>query len=112
MTCATSKLGDHCLAVRASPGQRLSTVVGLAHVSSPVQVGAIHKSWQILATCHAPLYRHDSASGSWGTARDPSAVACHDEGMEPVNLGAMRARFAEHWSPKKLPRSTTTTPGS
>jgi mannose-6-phosphate isomerase-like protein (cupin superfamily) len=30
------------------------------------------------------------------------AVACHDEDMDAVNLDAMLARFAEHWSPKKI----------
>ena len=29
-------------------------------------------------------------------------LACHDEDMEAVNLDAMLARFAEHWSPKKI----------
>ena len=28
--------------------------------------------------------------------------ACHDGDMEAVNLDAMLARFAEHWSPKKI----------
>ena len=30
------------------------------------------------------------------------SVACHDGDMEAVNLDAMLARFAEHWSPKKI----------
>src|SRR5262252_764239 len=32
----------------------------------------------------------------------PGSVACHDGDMEAVNLDAMLARFAEHWSPKKI----------
>jgi len=36
------------------------------------------------------------------TAQRPSSVACNDEHMEAVNLDAMLARFAEHWSPKKI----------
>jgi mannose-6-phosphate isomerase-like protein (cupin superfamily) len=28
--------------------------------------------------------------------------AWKDDDMEPVNLGAMLARFTEHWSPKKI----------
>ncbi len=32
----------------------------------------------------------------------PGSVACHDGGMEAVSLDAMLARFAEHWSPKKI----------
>ena len=32
--------------------------------------------------------------------------------MEAVNLDAMLARFAEHWSPRRSPRSTTATSGS
>ena len=29
-------------------------------------------------------------------------MTCHDEDMEAVNLDAVLARFAEHWSPKKI----------
>jgi mannose-6-phosphate isomerase-like protein (cupin superfamily) len=32
----------------------------------------------------------------------PRPGACHDEDMEAVNLDALLARFAEHWSPKKI----------
>lgn len=32
----------------------------------------------------------------------PGSVACHDKKMEAVNLDVMLARFAEHWSPKKI----------
>ena len=32
----------------------------------------------------------------------PGSVACHDGNMEAVNLDVMLARFAEHWSPKKI----------
>ena len=34
----------------------------------------------------------------------PRSVACHDGNMESVNLDVMLARFAEHWSPKKIAR--------
>ena len=34
----------------------------------------------------------------------PGSVACHDGNMEAVNLDVMLARFAEHWSPKKIAR--------
>lgn len=30
------------------------------------------------------------------------SVACHDGDMKAVNLDALLARFAEHWSPKKI----------
>src|SRR4029453_4034407 len=46
--------------------------------------------------------RHDSASDRGDGPAIPSSVACHDEQMEAVNLDAMLARFAEHWSPKKI----------
>ena len=32
----------------------------------------------------------------------PGSVACHDRNMKAVNLDVMLARFAEHWSPKKI----------
>ena len=31
-----------------------------------------------------------------------TAVACHDGNMEAVNVDEMLARFADHWSPKKI----------
>jgi mannose-6-phosphate isomerase-like protein (cupin superfamily) len=32
----------------------------------------------------------------------PGSAACHDGTMDAVNLDVMLARFAEHWSPKKI----------
>ena len=45
---------------------------------------------------------HDSESDSASSPGMPSSVACHDRNMEAVNLDVMLARFAEHWSPKKI----------
>jgi len=41
----------------------------------------------------------------------PQPAARKDDDMKQVNLDAMLARFAEHWAPKKIARSTTTTSG-
>jgi mannose-6-phosphate isomerase-like protein (cupin superfamily) len=37
-----------------------------------------------------------------GRVAQADAIACNDEDMDAVNLDAMLARFAEHWSPKKI----------
>jgi mannose-6-phosphate isomerase-like protein (cupin superfamily) len=50
---------------------------------------------------HVPDLRHDSASDLGArTGRVLLRVTMGD--MEQVNLDAMLARFAEHWSPKKI----------
>lgn len=50
------------------------------------------------------MVRQRKAANLTPADRPGDPAACHDGGMDAVNVDAVLASFAEHWSPKRIAR--------